>query len=240
MTVKAHYEHHLGNFYSWMSGDFAHQQQEFQQFLERESITPTVTKKAIDLGAGHGIQSVALAKSGFEVLAVDFNDQLLTELKSNAGNLSIKVLNDDIRNIHAFAGGGCDVIACCGDTLAHLGTKKEIKDLLTDISLSLIKGGKVILSFRDYSAELTGDNRFIPVKSDETRILSCMLEYFPDTVRVTDLVYEKAPGGWMQKVSSYHKVRTVPQEVVGFLTGNGMQILFNAVINRMVTIVAVR
>ena len=83
MTVKEHYDNHLGNFYSWMCGNFDEKQRKYQQFFTKNNIVPLSSKIAIDLGAGHGIQSSALAKLGFKVHAVDFNEQLLGELKNN-------------------------------------------------------------------------------------------------------------------------------------------------------------
>jgi len=40
------------------------------------------------------------------------------------------------------------------------------------------------LSFRDLTPDLTGLNRFIPVRSDPDRIMTCFLEYEPETVIV--------------------------------------------------------
>jgi 2-polyprenyl-3-methyl-5-hydroxy-6-metoxy-1,4-benzoquinol methylase len=49
----------------------------------------TPERSAIDLGAGYGIQSIALANLGFRVRAVDFNRQLLEELSVNKKSLPI-------------------------------------------------------------------------------------------------------------------------------------------------------
>ncbi|HEY9489766.1 MAG TPA: class I SAM-dependent methyltransferase [Chryseosolibacter sp.] len=240
MTVKEHYDTHLADFYSWMIGDFDTQQEEFRQFLKNNAIIPSSTKKAIDLGAGHGLQSVSLAKLGFNVTAVDFNKQLLSELEINAKGLNVEILNDDIRNITHFADKEAELIVCCGDTLSHLDNKKEIENLLTAISTILKSGGKALLSFRDYSTALTGDNRFIPVKSDDTRILTCVLDYDNETVRVTDLLIEKTETGWKQKVSSYNKVRISTNQIAKILEASGMKIRLNQVINKMTTILAVK
>jgi len=59
MTVKEHYYKHLANFYSWMVGDFDKKRADFQDFLENNRVYPGKTKVALDLGAGHGIQSIA-------------------------------------------------------------------------------------------------------------------------------------------------------------------------------------
>lgn len=94
------------------------------------------------------------------------------------------------------------------------------------------------MSFRDYSNELKNEQRFIPVKSDDKRILTCILEYETDKVKVTDLLYEKTEKGWQQKVSSYEKVRITTNEIITFIENNGMKITFNESINRMQTIIA--
>lgn len=238
MSVKEHYDNHLGNFYSWMAGDFESKANEFQNFLLHHSVLPVHSKRAIDLGAGHGIQSIPLAKLGFSVLAVDFNRQLLSELEEKGKGLKIKTLNDDIKNVKRFSNEDAEVILCCGDTISHLNDKSEIKALIHDIASMLNSGGKIILSFRDYSTELTGDNRFIPVKSDEYRILTCILDYGHDRVRVTDLLYERQEAGWQQKVSSYYKVRIRTTELVEILDSVGFEIQLNSIVSRMTTIIA--
>ena len=239
-TVKQHYDTHLADFYSWMAGDFALKQKEFQQFLKKHDIVPGSAKVAVDLGAGHGIQSVALAKMGFKVKAIDFNQQLLNELKVNGKELDVEVINDDIRSINRYSDEKPGVVVCWGDTLTHLDDLADVEQLLTNCCEALNIDGKLILSFRDYTQELTADRRFIPVKSDENMILTCVLEYSIDHVRVTDLLHIKRENGWEQKVSSYHKVRIPVSFVRNFLGKNGMVITFEGEINRLIAVSATK
>ncbi len=238
MTVKEHYDNHLGDFYSWMAGDFLTKLEEFEQFLHEHSISPVSSRIALDLGAGHGIQTVALAKRGFDVKAIDFNSQLLHELTNNTTGLSVDIINDDIRSVKKYADKYPELIICCGDTLTHLESTEDIRTFLSDCADILSVNGNLILSFRDYSTELTGDNRFISVKSDDTKILTCCLDYELAEVRVTDLLYHKTDNGWQMEVSSYYKIRVSPQTIVDILIENGLLIDFNGVVNRMVTIIA--
>jgi SAM-dependent methyltransferase len=237
MTVKEHYDNHLGHFYSWMTGDFQTKCSDFKKFLIENSIKPTANKIVIDLGAGHGIQSIPLAELGFQVFAIDFNQNLLDELKANARDFNITTFNEDIKKVAIFANKP-ELIVCCGDTLSHLDNNSEIKTFIADIAKTLNNNGKLILSFRDYSTLLTGTDRFIPVKSDDTKILTCILDYEDEFVRVTDLLHERTGDVWKQKISSYKKVRLFTNEIVGYIEANGLTIKFNQIINRLTTIVA--
>jgi 2-polyprenyl-3-methyl-5-hydroxy-6-metoxy-1,4-benzoquinol methylase len=237
MTVKEHYNNHLGNFYSWLTGDFDKNKDSFKAFLVDNNIKPFNLKFAIDLGAGNGIQTIALAELGFKVKAIDFNDQLIAELKSRIGNSTIEVFNDDIKLIRKYSKPQPELIVCCGDTLTHLDSITEIQKIIQDSFDILATNGRLILSFRDYSTELVDTNRFIPVKSDSQRILTCFIEYFVDKLRVTDLLHEFENDKWVQKVSSYYKTRINRDLVLGFLKDSGFKISLDNVANRMITII---
>lgn len=225
MTVKEHYDNHLGSFYSWYIGDFQRNKEEFKAFCSENGIIPAVSKKAIDLGCGNGIQAVALAENGYMVKAVDFSRGLLSELESRTGELPIEIICDDIRLIKKHAAFRPDLITCCGDTLSQLESAGEIRVLFKNSSEILSPKGKILLTFRDSSNELADTNRFIHVKSDSRRIMTCFLEYFPEKIRVTDLLYENEKGEWVQKISSYYKTRLSKQMVTGFLRESGFNIV---------------
>jgi hypothetical protein len=85
---------------------------------------------------------------------------------------------------------------------------------------------------------LNDQQRFIPVKSDENRILTCILDYETEKVKVTDLLLEKTKNGWNQKVSSYRKVRIKPKEILEMIENNRMKITFNESIHGMQTTIS--
>ena len=237
MTVKDHYDNHLGYFYSWYTGDFDKNKETFKTFCLENNIRPQNSGYAIDLGAGNGIQSVALVELGFQVKAIDFSKQLLAELQTRTGDFSIEVINDDIKLLRNHSLPEPELIICCGDTLAHLDSFAEVQKIIKDTFDVLSSKGKLILSFRDYSEELKDIRRFIPVKSDSQRILTCFIEYFPDKIRVTDLLHVFENGNWVQKVSSYYKTRINREVILEFLQGSGFKITFDKILNRMVTII---
>jgi hypothetical protein len=95
-----------------------------------------------------------------------------------------------------------------------------------------------VLSFRDYSVPLLDEKRFIPVRSDERRILTCFLEYDTDTVLVHDILHERAGDAWETRISSYRKLRVAPDHVFGSLESYGFETRREPGMRGMVRIVA--
>ena len=238
MTVKEHYDNHLGNFYSWMLGDFDTNEERMREFFAAHGIASQTNQTALDLGCGNGIQSVALAKLGYKVKAVDFNEQLLNELSGHKSHFDIEVINSEFINYLNSVNKKFSLITCMGDTILHLESREWVREFIKLCYENLESGGKLILSFRDYTNELKGDARFIPVKSDDTRVMTCFLEYSDEYVNVTDLLHEKINGEWMQFVSSYKKVRVLPEEIEKYLKDAGFEIEPNENFNRMIHLIA--
>jgi 2-polyprenyl-3-methyl-5-hydroxy-6-metoxy-1,4-benzoquinol methylase len=237
MTAKNHYDNHLAHFYSWMVGNFSEKQQAQEDFFNRNGITPKGNKVAIDIGAGNGLQSISLAKLRFEVIAVDFNRQLLDELISHKKDLHVKTVCDDAGNFLLNFNGHADVIVCMGDTITHLETIGQVEQLMANISQHLASGGRTVISFRELIAELNGPERFIPVRSDETRILTCFLEYFPNHVMVHDILHEWQSGKWTQKVSCYPKLRLSEAYVIEAFERNKIKLLSTQRISGMIYLI---
>jgi len=98
--------------------------------------------------------------------------------------------------------------------------------------------GKTVISFRDLTSELTGETRFIPIKSDNARIATCFLEYFQDHVMVYDILQERINDKWHQKISSYPKLRLNLKIVDDLLAKTKFQILHSETVNGMIYVIA--
>ncbi|HWA07303.1 MAG TPA: SAM-dependent methyltransferase, partial [Ignavibacteria bacterium] len=81
-------------------------------------------------------------------------------------------------------------------------------------------------------------SRFIPVKSDDTRILTCFLEYFGSFVIVSDVLHEKIDNKWEMKVSSYPKLKLPANEIEKKIEDYGLSIVLSEVNRGMSYIIA--
>jgi SAM-dependent methyltransferase len=227
--VAKHYENLLARHYSWMVGTaFDAKVAEQQALLEELGVKGEGL--ALDLGCGPGYQAVGLARLGFSpVRAVDGSEALLNELAGNAKDLPIERVHGDIRNLKKFtAPESVSTIVCMGDTLTHLESLDDVSQLLADAHAALKPGGILALTFRDLSIERSGLDRFLPIRADADRIMTCVLEFETDHVVINDLIYVREGGGWSLHKSSFRKIRLGVEDVVADLRLLG----FNVRVNR--------
>jgi hypothetical protein len=207
--------------------------------LELESLGLPAAGNAIDLGAGFGLHALPLARRGFSVIALDAYQPLLDALLSRIGSLPIRTVNANLLAFREHIDRPMDAILCMGDTLTHLPDTASVESLFTDVAASLKDGGIFAATFRDYvSAPLQGDARFILVRADEQRILTCFLEYADTAVTVHDVLHEREGGQWRLRVSSYPKLRLPPAYVADALSVRGLRVQRQTVQGGMVRIVA--
>jgi len=239
-TVADHYRAHLAPVYLWMAGGF--DAAIARGDAEIDAILPNLSKgtAAVDLGAGFGMHSIPLARRGCSVLAVDTSALLLDELRRHAAPLPVNTVEDDLLSFRRHMDSSADVILCMGDTLTHLPDQSAVERLFSLAAESLRSEGKFIATFRDYTSPLVGNARFIPVRSDNDRILTCFLEYGADHVDVHDVLNERQGSIWQLKVSSYKKLRLSPEWVSAALQTKGFSVLIEPGAAGMIRVVATR
>ncbi len=234
-SVTNHYESLLAPIYLWMAGDLDHALAVGAADLAEYVGAPGY---AVDLGAGFGMHTIPLARSGFRVLAIDTSAFLLGQLREHCTGLPVTAVQADLRYFARYTASPADLIVCMGDTLTHLNSVDEISELLRDVALSLGAGGRFVATFRDYRQLPSGEKRFIPVRSDSQRIHTCFLEPAAERVIVHDIIHERCDTGWSQRVSSYAKLRLFPETVIQAAEGAGLSCRSGPGPRGMLTIVA--
>lgn len=221
-SVSTHYSALLAPIYTWMVGGA-----EAALALGASDLAdlPRHGGLAIDLGAGFGMHAVPLAKAGWRVLAIDSSPELLDQLAVLATGLPVVTRCGDLMSFadHLAADERADLVLCMGDTLTHLESRAAVAELSRLVAARLAPGGRFIATFRDYASVPAGDARFIPVRADDQRILTCFLEECGQHVRVHDLLHERVAGTWNTTVSSYRKLRLPADEVRGLFQAAGLR-----------------
>ncbi len=213
-AAREHYDTLLAEHYSRMFGDFEAKVAEQRTLLERWGVTAQSSGGlAVDLGCGSGFQSVALARLGYRVLAIDFSRRLLDELAGRARG---------------------------GDTLAHLEREADLDRVFQGVAGRLGAGGRLVLSFRDLSVELRDLDRVISLGAWDDLVMTCFLEYEASTVKVHDLLWVRQPDGWRFRKGMYRKLRLAPAQVVARLIAAGFAVERHDAPGGMVALVGVR
>jgi SAM-dependent methyltransferase len=223
-----HYQHLLAKHYVWMFGlSFEEKVAEQRKILEGILNGPDQRGLALDLGSGPGFQSIALAQLGYSpVIAIDTSAELLAELTAHSSSLPIETKTMDLASLGtAEFCEQASVAVCMGDTLTHLSSRDEVERFFFAVHGKLAQEGAFVLTYRDLTSELTGVDRFLPVRSDDEKILTCFLEYEnEDSVVVNDLLHLKERDGWKLEKSSYRKLRLSGEWVANALQKAGFRI----------------
>lgn len=222
-TVAAHYAEHLAPIYLWMvGGDEAALS---AGASEMQGLRPG-PGLAVDLGAGFGMHAIPLARAGYRVVAIDSSRLLLAELRRLGAGLPIETHEADLLRLREFVPRDvrADLVICMGDTLTHLADLGTVRELARRIAACLAPGGQFAATFRDYSNPPHGEARFIPVRADDERVLTCFLEAHATHMQVHDLLHERVDGGWKTRVGSYRKLRLAPDAAAAAFADAGLRV----------------
>lgn len=224
-TVTEHYNQHLAPIYLWMAGGAEVALQTGSDEIAILSALLSFEGNVVDLGAGFGMHAIPLARAGFHVTAIDTSALLLETLEQLYGDdLPILTINDDLLNFQNYLDEPPAAVFCMGDTLTHLPSAAAVHKLFELVAAALSKGGVFVTTFRDYSTPLNGDQRFIPVHSDASRILTCFLEYQSETVLVHDILHERREDQWHTRISHYPKLKLPPAMVCKWMESYGFAV----------------
>ncbi len=228
--VTNHYRDLLAADYLTMVGDFdARVRADKGLFCGLDLECETGRARALDLGCGPGMHSVALTKIGYQVTAVDQSEELLEELKRRTDGSAVYVVQGDMTKLQGAVLPGFELAVCLGDTLPHLLSLEDVDRFFGEVHSILASRGQFLLGFRDLTHVLEGVDRFIPVAQTEDRIMTCFLEDRGDRVEVHDLIHRREEEGWVLYKSSYPKLRLGEPDVRRRLKAAGFEIVHSSV-----------
>lgn len=103
--------------------------------------------KILEIGAGTGRYSIALAKAGYDVTSVELVENNLAVLKENSSGLkNIQAFQGDALDLSRFADESFDVTLVFGP-LYHLYEEKDVHKTLDEAIRVTKKGGVILVAF---------------------------------------------------------------------------------------------
>lgn len=118
----------------------------------------------LDLACGTARLSVGLANFGFDVIAVDESEEMLSRARSNiekSGTDKVLLLNQSMQELDLY--GTIDAAVCMLDSLNHLEDIEQVKQTIKRVSLFMNLNGIFIfdVNTKYKHKEILGDNTFV-------------------------------------------------------------------------------
>lgn len=182
----------------------------------------------LDLACGTGSISEEMAKLGYDVIGVDYSEEMLgiaIEKKFDSG-LPIQYLCQDMRCIDMF--GTVDVTICALDSINHLGSLDDVRRVFRRVSLFAEPDGLFIFDVNTLykHRKILADNTF----TYETENVYCVwensLNCSTDEVKMNLEFFERLENGLYSRSSdSFSEKAYSEDELENLLAETGFELL---------------
>ena len=121
-------------------------------------------KSSLDVGCSTGFHVVMLRRMGVDSAGIDSSPKMIEKAKANAiaCGVNVEYMLGDMTQLSKRFSEGFDLITCLGDTLAHIGNKKNVSQIINEIHKCLNPNGLFLLQALNYTHILKNKIRFLP------------------------------------------------------------------------------
>jgi len=180
-------------------------------------------KALLDVACGTGGYSLALARQGYAVTAVDLDSRMIEELKAkiDSENLEDKIhaLQGDMLELGQKLDRKFDLAFCIGNSLVHLEGTEEIQQFLTGVKNLLVPNGRLIIQIINYDRVLGKNISSLPLIEDKQAGLTFERYYRLEGNKVMFKTILTVPG--KQLVNEIPLYPVLSEELSGLLTAAG-------------------
>jgi len=196
------------------------------QCLQQYSVGPT--RRLLELACGTGIHALALEKFGYEIIAIDYSEDMLACARRKAAEVASSV---DFRwqDMHALdiAGGPFDAAICLFDSIGLVKTNEALMQVLRGVRRHVRPDGLFVFEFWHAAAMLRSYDpvrvrRWSTPEGELVRVSETELECAKQLARVTYTIYELRHDGTYTSLKETQTARYfLVQEMAGWLSTCG-------------------
>jgi ubiquinone/menaquinone biosynthesis C-methylase UbiE len=190
----------------------------FEKSLQRKQnifggILTKKMKSAADLGCGTGVDSIALAKLGLEVIAFDPSDEMLSKAKTNSESAGVKIdfINSLIHNIPHKYNNQFEIVVSFGNTFANI-ERETFEESMQKCYDILGKGGVLIIHILNYHKIMSEKNRIVNITRGQDKYFIRFYDFGEDEISFNILTFN-------QSQPSDHKIistKLIPYSIEDF------------------------
>ncbi len=140
--------------------------------------------KALDIGAGTGGYSAALAEKGTAVEALEIG-AMYPRLSNTAEKNGFKAMEMGMEEVGTLAPEAYGLIFCIGNTLVHLADREQVTAFLRDCRGLLMTGGELVIQIVNYDRVYKTNQTELPVIHVPERQLTLSRSYVMGEGKVT-------------------------------------------------------
>ena len=121
--------------------------------------------KVLDVATGTGNYSIAFAKDGYDVTAIDLDDEMIRALdkKANHDQYQLKPMVMNMLHLDQLEEDGYDGVFCIGNSLVHLQRPEDILVALKEFYKHLKVGGQLAIQIVYYDRIIEQDVKDLPL-----------------------------------------------------------------------------
>lgn len=189
-----------GNFYDALADQYDGMTQfsarlDAQRRILEDLLLRYPARRAVDMGCGTGVHTIALAQLGVDVTGVDVSEGMLGKARMHAAETGVQIdfrLGDFLTDIGT---GVVQLVLCLGNSLPHLDSHDALTKALEHWRALCAEGGHVVIQLLNYRRVLARRERIVNIRRDGPETIVRFYDFIDGALQFNILTIREAESG---------------------------------------------